>query len=226
MGHASKPTVFSQRLATAIDTIADSFVRRTVVDMPMRVRQWMNNNRHKMSICCHDMPPDSQELVLAMLNDDWSVSLRDKGGVLEHYCPAGCCASDKDCSQKMKAALKATVGNFFDIPLLYRWKHFDPAVAFTLRNLVIHGLLRVVWEATMNKALDDDMIDLSTIIDADAADMAPAMKQKVRMGKVWQLLGEDGILVAWCFQLNLPGFRYEIKSYHILISHHVIFLFY
>ena len=54
----------------------------------------------------------------------------------------------------------------------------------------------MVWEATMNKSFDDGNIDLAAYIDADSADMAPAMKQKIRMGKVWQLLSEEDIIVT------------------------------
>ena len=118
---------------------------------------------------------------------------------------------------KTREALKATVGKFFDVPLLYRWKHFDPAAQFTLRNLLIHQILMVVWEATMNKVFDEGAIDLAAFVDADSADLAPAMKQKIRMGKVWQMLSEDGILVTWLG----PGMVVREG----LFSHSLTFLF-
>lgn len=197
MAHASKSTLFLQRLEVAIEGIANSVVRRPVVEMPQKVSQWKNSNSHMLAICSTDLSEESKELIICMLNDDWSASIKERGRRLSHYCPPGCCESDKACLLKTKAALKATVGTFFDVPLLYRWKHFDPAVHFTLRNLIIHELLMVVWEATMNKSFDDGSQDMAAYIDADSADMAPAMKQKIRMGKVWQLLSEEGIVVPW-----------------------------
>ena len=197
MAHACRSSLFQHRLESAIDSIADSVVRYTVLELPLKVRLWKNANAHKLGICNSDLSEESVEMILSVLNDDWSVPLRERSGKLNHYCPPGCCASDKVCQMKTREALKATVGKFFDVPLLYRWKHFDPAVQFTLRNLLIHQVLMVVWEATMNKVFDEGAIDLASFVDADSADLAPAMKQKIRMGKVWQMLSEDGILVTW-----------------------------
>ena len=181
--HASKSSLFLQRLEVAIDSIAESVIRHTVVELPKKVLDWKQANSHKLDICSGYVSDETRNMIVEMLNDDWTISVKDRGGKLHHYCPPGCCESMKACQIKMKSALKGTVGSFFDVPLLYRWKHFDPAVQFTLRNLVIHGLLIMVWEATMNKSFDDGDIDLAAYIDADSADMAPAMKQKIRMGK-------------------------------------------
>jgi len=196
MAHASKSSLFLQRLEVAIDSIAESVIRHTVVELPKKVLDWKQANSHKLDICSGYVSDETRNMIVEMLNDDWTISVKDRGGKLHHYCPPGCCESMKACQIKMKSALKGTVGSFFDVPLLYRWKHFDPAVQFTLRNLVIHGLLIMVWEATMNKSFDDGDIDLAAYIDADSADMAPAMKQKIRMGKVWQLLSEEDIIVT------------------------------
>ena len=196
MAHAVQASLFQHRLETAITTMAESVVRHTVVELPMKVLRWKNANAHKLSICRTDLSDQAVDFILTMLNDDWSALLRDTGK-LSHYCPPGCCESERAFRMKIRQAITATLGHFFDVPLLYRWKHFDPAVQFCLRNTIIHGLLSVAWEATMNKAFDDGAVDMSTLIDADAADLPPAVKQKIRMGKVWNLLNEDGILAPW-----------------------------
>ena len=199
MAHASKSTSFLQRLDVAIDSVAKHFVRRTVASLPLKVSHIKASNAHKLEICRGDLSDESCQMILGMLNDDWNRPLRANCGKLVHYCIPGCCGSDKACQTKMKAALKASVGSFFDVPLLYRWKHFDPAAQFVLRNIIIHNVMSFVWEASMNKSFDDSNIDLAAFIDADSADLAPAMKQKIRMGKVWTMLSEGNMLVTQCF---------------------------
>lgn len=196
MAHASKSTSFLQRLDVAIDAVAQQFERRTVVSLPLKVSHIKASNAHKLEICRGDLSDESYQLILTMLNDDWNRPLRQNCGKLTHYCVPGCCASDKACQTKIKAALRASVGSFFDVPLLYRWKHFDPAAQFVLRNIIIHNVMSFVWEASMNKCFDDANVDLAAFVDADSADLAPAMKQKIRVGKVWTMLSEGNMLVT------------------------------
>ena len=47
----------------------------------------------------------------------------------------------------------------------------------------------------------DEGVDLTEYIDEDSADLNPAMRQKVRMSKVWQLLGETDTIVTWHSEL-------------------------
>lgn len=197
MAHASKSTLFAQCLEVAIDSLASAVIRHPLLELPRKVLRWKNSNRHKLHACAMDLSEESVELILSVLNDDWSTSVKQLSGQLNHYCVPGCCSSDLQCRAKTKAALRATVGSFFDVPLLYRWKHWDPATHFVLRNLLIHGVLTFIWEATMNKMFDEESVNVTQYIDADEADLAPAMQQKIRMGKVWQMLGEDTIIATW-----------------------------
>ncbi len=200
MAHASRSSLFLHRLDSAIDAVADAVVRHEVVELPSKVQRWKNSNANKISVCSCDLSEEEVDLILSVLNDDWTVDFNKRGGQLQHYCLPGCCASSVETRAKARKALKCTIGSFFAVPLLYRWKHFDPATHFTLRNLLIHGLLRFVWEASMSSLFDED-VDLSALIDEDSADLNPATRQKVRMSKVWQLLGEPDTIVTWHSEL-------------------------
>lgn len=200
MAHASRSSLFRHRLDYAIDAMADLVVRHEVVELPSKVQRWKNSNARKIAVCSCDLSEEQVDLILSVLNDDWAVDLNQRGRQLHHYCLPGCCASSVETRAKVRKALKCTIGSFFDVPLIYRWKHFDPATHFTLRNLLIHGLLRFVWEASMSSMFDEG-VDLTEYIDEDSADLNPAMRQKVRMSKVWQLLGETDTIVTWHSEL-------------------------
>lgn len=90
----------------------------------------------------------------------------------------------------MRSALDATARSLFEVPLLYRWKHWDSAAEYTLRNLMIHGLLCYIWERcvqnTDQETAYQDQED--NMPDEDSPDVAPAVKQRIRMNKVLRML--------------------------------------
>ena len=233
MAHASRSTLFRQRLDAAIDSVAKSVARHQVVDLPLKVLRAKAANAHKLQTCCSGISDDNRQLILDVLNDDWNVSLKERGGRLNHFCFPGCCANDKMCQDKTRTALKMSIGSFFDVPLLYRWKHFDPATEFVFRNILIHRLLEFIWEATMSSVLDDTSFELSSFMDADSADLSPAVKQKIRMGKVWHMLTEENMLatrryhIIYHFLDCLVGFRHVMSlcpvgllSYSVRVPSH------
>lgn len=167
-----------------------SKVRHEVVQLPESIQQAVNLNARKLKVCAFDLPDIVQEGMLNMFNSDWGETYT---GSLSHYCVPGCCASQRHTQQKAKDLLSIFLGRFFDVPLLYKWKHFQPSVVYCCRGMLVHQLLRFVWDISFTDKLDDGALDLA-VLDEDLPDMQPAQRQKIRGAKVSVLLGEVGII--------------------------------
>ena len=167
--------------------------RVEVASLPESVQHHMHQNETKLKLCCYDLDGEQKSHLLTMLNDDWGRPF-SLNGKLTHYCSAGCCSDDAQTRRKVRLALQSSLGALFPVPLLYRWKHFEEALAYTLRNCSIHDLLPYVWAACMNTANDAGLHE--QVIEIDAADQAPSQQQQVRCSKVLRLLQEPGIFAA------------------------------
>ena len=202
MAHVSQSTLFRQRLHAAIKLLAQQAERHEVASLPDTIVAGINDNRKKLSICASDLTDAQQDQLLGMLNHRWSEPLTD--GKLQHWCAPGCCSSLPEMRAKMEEALMSSLGNGFEVPLLYRWKHFEPAVDYTLRNTAMHGLLAHIWPQCMNSKQDD--ILLEQVVDDDAPDLDPSIKQQVRLTRVYRLLCQPDTLakLAQCVVLTRP----------------------
>lgn len=89
----------------------------------------------------------------------------------------------------MQQALAMTLLRGFEVPLLYRWKYFDVAAEYVLRNLALHGVLKVVWERCMQDGGSDlqDPAEFAPL-DEDDADLPLSLKERVRLSKVQEML--------------------------------------
>ena len=61
------------------------------VELPKKVLDWKQANSHKLDICSGYVSDETRNMIVEMLNDDWTISVKDRGGKLHHYCPPGCC---------------------------------------------------------------------------------------------------------------------------------------
>ena len=197
MAHATQASLFRQRLEKSLDVLASNTERIPVNALPEAVERHMQINRSKLGLSDGDLTPDEREHLLCMLNDNWEESIEQLQGKLCHYCVPGCCPDTLSTRRKVRDVLQFCVGRLFAVPLLYRWKHFEAALAYTLRNVSIHGLLAHVWVSCMSDAQDAVLND--ELLDMDAADAPPALRQQVRCGKVLRLLQEPGITAARAF---------------------------
>ena len=67
------------------------------------------------------------------------------GHLIIHWCLGQCCGSDEEAFEKCVRAFMQLFGKGFPVPLLYRWKHFEPAADYVLKGLLLHGgILREV----------------------------------------------------------------------------------
>ena len=74
--------------------------------------------------------------------------------------------------------------NFPCPPSLYRWKGFEPALAYVDRGVNFHGLLPLVLEIAIMSAGDVDPAELAQ----DWDDMSPGAKQLIRGTKILEFL--------------------------------------
>ena len=194
MAHATQASLFRQRMEKTFDALAAKAERIPVNALPDSVERHVQLNRQKLDLSDWDLTQDEKKQLLCMLNDNWAESIEDLEGKLCHYCVPGCCPDPLTTRRKVRDVLQCCLGRLFAVPLLYRWKHFESALAYTLRNVSVHGLLPYVWASCMSDANDAVLPD--ELLDMDAPDAPPAMRQQVRCGKVLRLLQEPGITAA------------------------------
>ena len=198
MAHSMKSTLFRQRLDKGLLALVNSTERIQVMSLPRNVSEAVASNRKKLALFCGDLSEEARELVVDMLNDDWGKSYTSLDGHgLIHYCTPYCCRDQASFECRMKDALQHVFAGMFDVPLLYRWKAFDPAAEWTGRGLAIHKLLPILWGWCRTDKADTAPAEDLCLWDEDSADIAPAMKQQVRMSKAQVLLNDEGSLVSW-----------------------------
>ena len=185
MSHAAKPTLFCQRLQNSLAAMAQKAQCIPVMVLPRTTSDAMLANRRKLGLFGSSLDEDQKDLVLCMMNSDWSSPVDEQS--LVHICTPDCCKDEADFRKRMATALHLVYGGFFETPLLYRWKHWEPAAEFAARGMAVHGLLATIWRCCMSEAADQ--ADNITI-DEDDADGNPAAKQKVRMSKVQKMLDD------------------------------------
>ena len=76
------------------------------------------------------------------------------------------------------------------------WKHFEAGCSYVLRGLIIHKLLPSVWRTCQADTADDLNTLMAAAMDADNADANPAVRQKLRVQKVAELLEGETATVA------------------------------
>ena len=191
MAHAMQPSSFRQSLDTVLDGYARNASRTTVVVPSVRMRDTRTRNAKKLKLFCSGFSGAEMALLLDMFDGDWGQPANMN---LQHFCPAGCCKNEADFRKRMREALRLAFGGLFDVPLLYRWKNFDPAAEYLGRCTAIHNLLPKIW--AMTHSCEES--DLLTAWDEDSADLAPSFKQKVRASKVQAMLSSGQGGAAWC----------------------------
>ena len=67
---------------------------------------------------------------------------------------------------------------------------------FTLRNMLCHRILFYIWSCGMSDKSDDVLHEAACLaaMDEDSADVAPSMRQTVRMSKVLSMLSQTDII--------------------------------
>ncbi|CAK8986134.1 unnamed protein product [Durusdinium trenchii] len=191
MAHSQHTTKFQTRLETFFDSISGSVNRRVVAQMPDVALGGQEINRKTLNLCTTGWEERDREAVLNFFNDDWTRVL-DTGLSITHWCLPGCCNDQHECVSKCKQNLELLLGKAPDVPLLYRWKHFEPCLEYSFRGLAVHQIfahaLCFILGADANE-------EFSAALEFDDADEDPGLRQRVRLNKTYKFFASEGCLV-------------------------------
>ena len=222
MGHAAQSSTFRERLLATIGRLAVGAERHEVAILPETISTGIASNRRKLMICACDLSEEEREQILCMLNHPWTEPLEN--GRLQHWCKPGCCSSRKEMRRKLEHALFLSLGRVFEPPLLYRWKHWEGAIHYALRNTAMHNILAHVWQGCMNAKFDEALVD--QLLDPDSPDLDPGAKQQVRLTRVLRMLSDPSILAkfAQCVVLTAPLAWYMDRASLVETVRHRVYL--
>ena len=86
--------------------------------------------------------------------------------------------------------MQLLLGTFPSVPLLYRWKHFEGALAYCTRGVLVNGLLPDVLKAAYGKS-PEEMLAIANSWEEDDPDLSFGLKQDVRVSKTVLLLADS-----------------------------------
>jgi hypothetical protein len=135
-----------------------NFVYREVMELPAEASQHRKTNQRILELTrpLRDLSIDDEKLICDALNWDWAewpiVHVCVKG-----KCPLGCAGSAKRSRSMVSDIIVLAVGGRMPVALLYRWKHFESASAYSLRgrrcyDFHLNALQIVYSKATVEKA--------------------------------------------------------------------------
>jgi hypothetical protein len=127
------------------------------------------------------------ELVLCICNHPWSEcdAVKDPTASVVHWCTVGCCVDIFDTQQKLRKVLWLLFGSFPAVPLLYRWKNFDPCAVWTLRGIAVNNFLIVLMRICSDDVEEQGHLDM---LDEDDPDQSFAVKQNIRIHKTMKMV--------------------------------------
>jgi hypothetical protein len=119
-----------------------------VLDVEALILHYARQANHRfLQLCSVDLPVDKVVAFEAFFN-----GTRD--GALHHWCCPSCnCGCETEAqAQDMAWKLVASVTSCYpDVPLLYRWKHFEGALAYCHRNFGFGNILRGALQIANSK---------------------------------------------------------------------------
>eukprot|EP00435_Cladocopium_sp_Y103_P050187 s1190_g15.t1 len=187
---AMKSSKFQDNFEKALTGIAERMDRRVVPELPSSVKTWWENNRALVKMALSGLPPEAQEIILAVFNDPWRFDPNTwREGCFVHWCTAGCCRSADEAKVKSREALRRLCQEYPAIPLLYRWKHWEPALNWAIRGTFCNGVLQYA----LSMCSDESSVAKFADLDPDSPDLSFALKQEVRLTKSVAFLTSDSI---------------------------------
>ncbi len=147
-------------------------------------------NRCILDVCGADLSQREKENLLLFFNHSWKKPM--EGNTIVHWCGPGCCTTASHCQERFKEAVDIALGSFPDIPLLYRWKAFEPAANYALRGCLLHQIWPHLLGAAVRDVDEKEKKHAQESLADDSADATPAVRQQVRLLKTAKLFREDG----------------------------------
>ena len=174
LARAMKSTRFQERFSKACETLARTMKRRVVPCLPSRVDSWLRKFQPFRELAFGGMDEGSRSLCLCIFNSPWfeddgvHINCSSSASDWCHWCGPGCCSDEEQFRVKLRVALRAMLQSFPSVPLLYRWKHFEPCLQYIIRGMMVQRVLVFCLNQCTSKenaaeleALDEDSPDLS-----------------------------------------------------------------
>ena len=150
--------------------------------MPHGSAEWRKLSIALLALCSEGLDPSLQAEFAAFYNHAWD------SGLLWHWCLPGCPRGGGDASATYGFSLLERVFlNFAAVPLLYRWKHFEPSAGYVMRGIIFNFILVTVLRlalADLPEVTEEDVRQASEI----DADIAPSLRQAIRGKRTLQTL--------------------------------------
>lgn len=141
LAHLFESSAFKKRFRAALNHVLlekFDFVK-LVGPMPENARRWQEVRANFLREFAAGVHPAKIAALLMIDNGDMT---SDR---FVHIC-LGCCDSKMAAFEKMYAVLLAVLIRGYPVPLLYRWKHYEPAKGYLARGLGLHNVLRQVMD--------------------------------------------------------------------------------
>ena len=121
-------------LLTIIERTMHNFKRRRVNQLPAGARHWKMLNHLKLNRCFLGVDAGFAIEFELFFNHDYG------SDDVIHWC-LGCCDNDEAAFDNALRLLEIALCSFYDVPLLYRWKHFPLAVSYVKLGMTPHKIL-------------------------------------------------------------------------------------
>ena len=187
---AMKSSKFQDNFDKALSGIAERTERRIVQELPSYVKTWWDENQVLVDMALAGLSAEHKKLILSVFNEPWRFDPNTwREGKFTHWCPPGCCTSAEDANAKTRQALRLLSQGYPAIPLLYRWKHWEPALNWAIRGTLCNGILQYA----LSMCCDETSMAKFSQIDPDSPDLSFALKQEVRLTKSVSFLTSERV---------------------------------
>ena len=190
---AMRSSKFQDLFTNGLDEIAGKVNRRTVETLPATCVEWMTMNSRSLDLLS-DLSDEQKTMIVQMFNGCWSDSFEEERSWV-HFC-SGCCDSHDHTVTRARECLRILFETFPQVPLLYRWKGWEPCQSYVGIGVLLHGFLPYL----VKRCCDPKNVDkVNSLLeqDEDHADFSYALRQEVRISKTLKFVTSDSIKVSW-----------------------------
>ena len=160
-----------------------NFKRHRVNQLPAGARHWKMLNHLKLNRCFLGVDAGFAIEFELFFNHHYG------SDDVIHWC-LGCCDNDEAAFDNALRLLEIALCSFYDVPLLYRWKHFPLAVSYVKLGMTPHKILLRVMRLVLQDLTAEKLAEYQRMDERDM-ELDPATKQRVRSSKVKKMLEDD-----------------------------------
>ena len=190
---AMRSSKFQDQFTSGLDHIASKIDRRVVEHLPHICQGWKTTNMEVLRLFSGELCESERNKIIDMFNGHWADSF-DESGKWIHFC-SGCCETHEDAVARARECLRILFESFPQVPLLYRWKGWEPCQSYVGIGCLLHGFLPYLVRRCCDPK-NAEKVDALLDQDEDNADFSFALKQEVRIGKTLKFITSDTMKVG------------------------------